>query len=92
MASRPEVELCKHRPSPRLSGAPSRRPLLLEPAAATNSTMPIWTTTIAPDAEDDAVGDHRDDAYEAVVLVVLVLRKSVEIMKVLKIRDSEQER
>ena len=58
---------------------------------ATNSTMPIWTPTIAPDAEDDAVGDHRDDAYEAVVLVVLVLRKSVEIMKALKIRDSEQE-
>ena len=26
MASRPEVALCKHRPSPRLSGAPSRRP------------------------------------------------------------------
>ena len=59
---------------------------------ATNSTMPIWTPTIAPDAEDDAVDDHRDDAYEAAVLVVLVLRKSVEIMKALKNRGSEHER
>ena len=24
--------------------------------------MPIWATSIAPDAKDDAVDDHRDDA------------------------------
>ena len=30
---------------------------------ATNSTIPIWATTIAPDAEGDAVDNPRDDAY-----------------------------
>ena len=31
---------------------------------ATNSTMRICVTSIAPHAEDDAVDDYRDDAYE----------------------------
>ena len=44
---------------------------------ATNNTIPIWTTTIAPDEEDGAVGDLRGDAYAGVVLVELVLLKSV---------------
>eukprot|EP00614_Pseudopedinella_elastica_P018737 CAMPEP_0172649010 /NCGR_PEP_ID=MMETSP1068-20121228/241572_1 /TAXON_ID=35684 /ORGANISM="Pseudopedinella elastica, Strain CCMP716" /LENGTH=40 /DNA_ID= /DNA_START= /DNA_END= /DNA_ORIENTATION= len=30
----------------------------------TKNSMPIWTTSIAPDAEDDAVGDFRAGAHE----------------------------
>ena len=57
---------------------------------ATKRTIRIGTTTIAPDAENAAVGDLRDDAHEGLVLVVLDLRKSVENTKALKIRDTEQ--
>ena len=48
-------------------------------------------TTITPNAEDNAGDDPRDGAW-GVLLDLLVLRKSVEIMKALKIHDSEQER
>ena len=30
---------------------------------ATDKPMPIWSISIAPGAEDDAVADIRDDAY-----------------------------
>ena len=53
---------------------------------ATNNMIPIWTTTITPDAEDDAGDDPRGDAQDFVP-AVLVLRTSVEIIKALKIRD-----
>ena len=58
---------------------------------ATNNTIPIWTSRIAPDAENEARGDLRGDA-QGVVPAALVLRKSVGVMRALKVRDPEQER